>query len=49
MCRRRGDNPFAVISPEREPVTGALFKKQIHRADLTVRNVMWVGIYINTC
>ena len=39
MRRRRGDNPFAVISPEREPVTGALFKKQIHRADLTVSDL----------
>ena len=35
-CRRRQINPFAPISPDREPVKGVLFVKQIHRADLKV-------------
>eukprot|EP00056_Hartaetosiga_gracilis_P005696 m.87808 g.87808 ORF g.87808 m.87808 type:complete len:1114 (+) comp12250_c0_seq2:47-3388(+) len=32
--QQRGANPFAVTDPERQPVHGHLFGKQIHRSDL---------------
>ncbi len=32
--QQRGQNPFAVTDPRREPVRGELYRRQIHRVDL---------------
>ena len=41
--QERGNNPFAVTDPKREAVKGELFKRQIHRADLTAIKQIGAG------
>jgi hypothetical protein len=41
--QERGNDPFAVIDPKREAVRGELYKKQIHRADLTAIKQIGAG------
>lgn len=43
MDKEAGSNPFAVTDPQREPVRGELFQRQIHRADLTAVKQIGAG------